>query len=156
MKYQKITVSKTAHYCVLGQPGPHIRQLWIVCHGYAQLASEFIENFRQLDNGQTLVIAPEGMNHFYQKGFSGPVVANWMTRHHREDEIADYSYFLQTLYNHYTELLPYDVRIVFLGFSQGTATVAAGRSATIRIFTTSYYGPECHRKTWIMPGIATS
>lgn len=123
MEYYKMTVSKTAHYCMLGQPGPHIRQMWIVCHGYAQLASGFLENFRHLDNGQTLIIAPEGMNHFYKKGFDGQVVANWMTRHHREDEIADYSYFLQALYNQYSELLPYDVRIVLLGFSQGTATI---------------------------------
>lgn len=123
MAYQKITVSKTAYYCLLGEPGTHIRQMWIVCHGYAQLASEFVENFRQLDDGKTLIVAPEGMNYFYKKGFSGPVAANWMTRHHREDQIADYAYFLQTLYNQFTELLPYDVRIVLLGFSQGTATI---------------------------------
>lgn len=123
MEYHKLTVSKTAHYCLLGHAGLHIRQMWVVCHGYAQLASSFLENFKQLDNGQTLVIAPEGLNCFYQKGFEGPVVANWMTRHHREDEIADYAYYLQTLYDHFVGQLPYDVRIVLLGFSQGTATV---------------------------------
>ncbi|MCB0527271.1 MAG: hypothetical protein KDC61_18540 [Saprospiraceae bacterium] len=123
MQYQKLTVSRTAHFCQLGTPGKNIRQLWIVCHGYAQLASEFLENFRELDNGQNLIVAPEGMNHFYKKGFDGAVAATWMTRHHREDEIADYSYFLQTLYSHLIEQLSYDVRIILLGFSQGTATV---------------------------------
>jgi len=123
MEYHKLTVTKTARYCLLGSPGPHIRQLWFVCHGYAQLASEFLENFKLLDNGHTLVIAPEGLNRFYKKGFDGPVGANWMTRHQREDEIADYSYYLQTLYGQYVEQLSYDVRIVLLGFSQGTATV---------------------------------
>jgi predicted esterase len=123
MEYRKLTVSKTAHYCRLGQPGMHVRQLWLVCHGYAQLAAAFLENFRLLDDGHSLVLAPEGMNHFYQKGFSGPVVANWMTRHHREDAIADYSLYLQMLYDRYLEQIPYDARIVLLGFSQGTATV---------------------------------
>ncbi len=123
MEYLKLTVSRTAHYCLMGRPGMHIRQLWIVCHGYAQLAAEFMENFKLLDNEHTLVIAPEGMNHFYKKGFTGPVGANWMTRHHREDAIADYALYLQTLYNQYTEQIPYDVRIVLLGFSQGTATI---------------------------------
>ena len=40
-----------------------------------------------------------------------------------QDAIADYSLYLQTLYNQYIEQLPYDVRIVLLGFSQGTATI---------------------------------
>lgn len=123
MEYYTIPVERTARYCMLGAPGPHIRQLWLVCHGYAQLAGEFLENFRQLDNGATLVVAPEGMNYFYKKGFSGPVGANWMTRWRREEEIADYSRFLDKLLAHLRAQLPADVRVVLLGFSQGTATV---------------------------------
>lgn len=123
MEAHKIKVSKTAHFFTLGEPGPHVRQLWIVCHGYAQLADDFLEDFRLLDDGTRLVIAPEGMNHFYKKGFDGPVVANWMTRRHRADEIDDYALFLQTLYERYVAQCPPETRIVLLGFSQGTATV---------------------------------
>lgn len=123
MESHKITVSKTAHYFTLGTPGPHVRQLWIVCHGYAQLAETFLRDFDMLDDGTRLVIAPEGMNHFYQKGFDGPVVANWMTRRHREDEIKDYALYLQTLFDQYLVQCPTNVRVILLGFSQGTATV---------------------------------
>ncbi len=123
MQHHTIKVSRTAHYYSLGQPGPEIRQLWIVCHGYAQLADEFLENFELLNTPQTLVIAPEGANYFYKKGFSGAVGANWMTKQHRETAIEDYSLFLQNLLEHYTSLLAPDVRIILLGFSQGTATV---------------------------------
>lgn len=123
MQQHKLNVSRTAQYYTLGEPGPHIRQLWVVCHGYAQLASEFIQDFLLLDNGHTLVVAPEGLNHFYKKGFNGPVGANWMTRHCREDEIADNASYLQALLNRYTTQLPAEVRIILLGFSQGTATI---------------------------------
>ncbi|MEO6757948.1 MAG: phospholipase, partial [Saprospiraceae bacterium] len=123
MQHHTINVSRTAHYYVLGQPGPHIRRLWIVCHGYAQLADEFLEQFRLLDDGETLVVAPEGLNHFYRKGFDGPPGANWMTRRHRETEIADYAHYLQELLQSCREPLPTYVRVVLLGFSQGTATV---------------------------------
>lgn len=123
MGHHKLNVTKTAHYYTLGTPGPHVQQLWIVCHGYAQLASEFLENFRLLDNGSRLVVAPEGLNHFYKKGFSGAVGATWMTRHCREDEIADNTAYLEALLNRYVSALSPDVRIVLLGFSQGTATV---------------------------------
>lgn len=123
MESHKITVARTAHYFTLGTPGPHIRQVWVVCHGYAQLAETFLSNFSLLDDGSRLVIAPEGMNYFYQRGFDGQVVANWMTRRHREDEIRDYALYLQTLYDQQLRQCPPDVRIVLLGFSQGTATV---------------------------------
>lgn len=123
MQHHTISVSRTAHYFVLGQPGPHIRRLWIVCHGYGQLADEFLEQFRLLDDGETLVVAPEGLNHFYRKGFDGPPGANWMTRRHRETEIADYAGYLQQLLHSCRALLPDTVRVVLLGFSQGTATV---------------------------------
>lgn len=123
MQHHTLPVTHTAHYYTLGTPGPEIRQFWIVCHGYAQLASEFLENFRLLENEKTFVVAPEGLNHFYRKGFDGPVGANWMTRHERLSEISDYAGYLQDLYNHYVPQLPKDVRIILLGFSQGTATV---------------------------------
>jgi len=123
MHHHTISIKRSAHYYSLGTPGPHIKQFWIVCHGYAQLADEFLENFRLLENDQTLVVAPEGLNHFYRKGFDGPVGANWMTRHQRRSEIEDYANYLQDIYDHYLPQLPSDVRIVLLGFSQGTATV---------------------------------
>jgi predicted esterase len=121
--HHSIAVHKTAHYYTIGTPGPTIRQFWIVCHGYAQLADEFLKEFDLLDNPHTFVVAPEGFNLFYRKGFTGLVGANWMTRQHRESAIADYSSFIQQIYDYYTPQLPADVRIVLLGFSQGSTTV---------------------------------
>lgn len=123
MQQHTLNIQSTAHYFTLGTPGEHVKQFWIVCHGYAQLADEFLENFKLLENDHTLVVAPEGLNHFYRKGFDGPVGANWMTRRHRTDEIEIYANYLQKLYDFYVPQLPQDVRIVLLGFSQGTATV---------------------------------
>jgi len=123
MQHHTISVQRTAHYYVQGTPGPQIKQFWIVCHGYAQLADEFLKNFQLLENEHTLVVAPEGLNHFYKKGFDGEVGGNWMTRHQRRYEIEDYANYLQKLYEHYLPQLRSDVRIVLLGFSQGTATV---------------------------------
>jgi predicted esterase len=123
MLHASIQVSRTAHYYALGVPGPAIRRYWLVCHGYAQLADEFLQSFRALDDGHTLVVAPEGLNYFYKKGFGGPPGATWMTRQHREDEIRDYTAYLAQLNRHIVDQLPADVQIVLLGFSQGAATV---------------------------------
>lgn len=123
MQHHKLTVSKTAQFYQIGETGPAVRQLWIVCHGYAQLATEFIRNFDIVNTGDVVIVAPEGLNHFYKKGFNGDVGASWMTRHCREDEIADNGAYLETLLKRYLALLPNNVRIILLGFSQGTATV---------------------------------
>jgi len=118
----KIPIQRTAHYYTLGQPSKQVKRFWIVCHGYGQLARTFIRRFEGLDDGKTLVVAPEGLSKFYWGSFTGEPVASWMTREHRLDEIDDYCNYLQTLYDHYLPLLANDVEITLLGFSQGTAT----------------------------------
>ena len=123
IEQHKITIPRTAHYFTIGEPSKEISRLWIVCHGYGQLASSFIRRFDGLNDGKTLIVAPEGLNKFYWGQFTGKPVATWMTSHQRLDEIADYCNYLQTLYNHYVPRLADDVEIIFFGFSQGTATV---------------------------------
>ncbi len=117
-----IEVTRTAHVYSLGTAGPHIRRLWIVCHGYGQLASTFIRNFQPLSGPEVLILAPEGLSRFYWGGLSGPVVASWMTSKDRLQEIADYARFLQGLLDDVLPRLHPEVRISLFGFSQGCAT----------------------------------
>ena len=124
MQAHTLSVTRTAHYYTLGTPGSHIKNVWLVCHGYGQLARTFIHRFSDLDDGKTLIIAPEGLNYFYWGGFSGDPVATWMTRENRLDEIADYTNYLQQLYDYFITPLSAEVKISFLGFSQGVQTIS--------------------------------
>ncbi len=121
-KSHSTTVERSAHYYTIGTPGPHIKNLWIVCHGYGQLASRIIQKFSELDDGETLVIAPEGLSRFYWKSVSGQVAASWMTSMDRLEEIADYTRFIKKLYDQYTSQCSPEVKIHLFGFSQGCAT----------------------------------
>jgi len=123
MEAHKITVPRTAHYYTIGTPSKAIRQLWIVAHGYGQLAKKFIYKFEEFDDGKTLVVAPDALSRFYFKGFSGSPGSSWMTREDRLDEIADYVGYLQTIYDLFVPQLSDSVQINFLGFSQGCATI---------------------------------
>lgn len=134
IEHHKLPVTRTAHYYTLGTPGKHIKRLWIVAHGYAQLASTFIHRFEGLDDGKTLIIAPEALSKFYWGKFTGKVVASWMTSGDRLDEIADYANYLQTLYDTYVPQLADDVAITLLGFSQGCATVVRWALAKHPVF----------------------
>lgn len=133
----EITVPRTARYAVLGADVSVADELWLVCHGYGQLAARFIRRFGVLDNGRRLIVAPEALSRFYIAGGTGPhsdedkVGASWMTREGRDAEIVDQVTYLDLI----TErvLAGRDrakVRVVALGFSQGAATVCRWASRT--------------------------
>ena len=119
----KRKIQKTAHFSTIGDPTKTIEELWIVCHGYGQLASKFIDDFHVLKQPGRLIVAPEGLSRFYWGGFTGPVVSSWMTSGHRLDEIEDYCNWLDSLYAELQSMFFPNIKITILGFSQGTATV---------------------------------
>lgn len=122
MNAHTLKVERTAHYYTLGAISPEIKHCWMVCHGYGQLASTFVHNFAPILNEETLIVAPEALSRFYWEKFTGPVVASWMTKMDRLDEIEDYSNYLSQLYDLIIPNLHPEVQITLLGFSQGTAT----------------------------------
>ena len=121
-----LTVSRTARYFQAGTLTPATRQLWVVCHGYGQLAEYFLRHFRALAAADptTVVVAPEGLSRFYLSGTGGRVGATWMTKEDRLMEIDDYVAYLNQLTDHLLAAAPADVRVTVLGFSQGAATVS--------------------------------
>jgi predicted esterase len=122
-----LAVQRTARYQQLGEPSTATRQLWLVAHGYGQLAEYFIRHFKSvhaLDPTGTVIVAPEALSRFYSSGTGRRVGASWMTTADRLAEIADQATYLDALLNHLLSDCPPDVRVTVLGFSQGTATVS--------------------------------
>lgn len=122
-KHHKLKVERTAHYFTIGEAGKNVTRLVIACHGQGQRSQYFIRRFDVLDDGKTLVIAPEALSRYYLKNFGGEVGASWMTSAERLDEIADYANYLQQLLDEYLPLLNEKVEITLFGFSQGGATI---------------------------------
>lgn len=124
----QLPVSRTARYFSLGPTGASIQEVWLVCHGYGQLARYFLRRFAALNDGSRLIVAPEGLSRFYLSDPGGShakarVGATWMTREDRVNEIRDYVAYLDAVYRRVAAGLPRTgVRWVALGFSQGVAT----------------------------------
>lgn len=121
-----ISVVRTARYQQLGEASPATRQLWVVLHGYGQLAEYFIRHFRPLhtaDPAGTVIVAPEGLSRFYLHGTDGRVGASWMTRADRLAEIDDQTTYLTALLKPLLAAAPV-ADVIVLGFSQGTATAS--------------------------------
>jgi len=117
-----VTISKTARYYTLGELTEKTKQVWIVIHGFRQTAKGFIADFEPLANDANFFIAPEALNRFYIDRQGTEVVASWMTREDRLNEIKDYVNYLDTLYQN-LELGKFKGQITALGFSQGASTL---------------------------------
>ena len=121
---EHLSVPRTARYWTLG-PAAGPSEVWIVLHGYGQLAGEFVRFFAPIDDGTRLVVAPEALSRFYHQEGRGPVGASWMTREDREEEVTDYVRYLDLLYDRVFGGIDRDgVKLRVLGFSQGVAAAA--------------------------------
>ena len=121
-----IEVQRTARYYVLGEATGG--DLWIVLHGFGQLAGDFAEYFKELNDGSRVIVAPEALSRYYTASLTvpsaeRPVGATWMTREFRDSEIRDYVRYLDLLHAELTRRFR-PRRTIVVGFSQGGATAS--------------------------------
>ena len=109
-------------YFLSHEPTGKEQEVWIVLHGYGQLAEFFIRKFLPHASENRLFIAPEGTNHSYLKDFQGRVGANWMTSYQRETAIANNHRYLNRMMEEVLSAFEKVPRVHLLGFSQGAAT----------------------------------
>jgi predicted esterase len=128
MEEKKVTFRFDARYCKSGTLDASTKQVWIVLHGYGQLARYFIKKFEKLNEQNICVIAPEGLSRFYLSELTGQgrkdnkVGATWMTSENRLMDIDNYLTYLNSVCE--TEMAAFPkVAVTLLGFSQGCATV---------------------------------
>lgn len=118
-------VRRTARYYTIGQLTDQTRNVWFCLHGFGQLAQYFSRKFTNLDDGQTLIVVPEGLSRMYLDATYQRIGASWMSREDRDHEISDYVLYLNALYDLIMDGRQPDkagLHITVFGFSQGAAT----------------------------------
>ncbi|AFL84149.1 putative esterase [Belliella baltica DSM 15883] len=123
MKFE-IAYKHTAQYHLSQVPTGKEKEVWILFHGYGQLAEYFLRKFKTLFSENRLFVVPEATNYGYLQGFQGRVGANWMTKHERELAIDNNHQYLNKLLDHILEEYDEIPKINVLGFSQGAATAS--------------------------------
>ena len=135
MEERFLRVPRTARYHLLGDPAS-AKAIWIVVHGYGQLARFFLGKFEGLED-DLLIVAPEGLSRFYLDEAHQRVGATWMTREDREHEIQDHVAYLDMIVDVLRLQCPHASGVNVLGFSQGVATAsrwaALGQSSMHRM-----------------------
>lgn len=119
-----IKVQKTARVVIEGTNNPNLKSVWLIAHGYGQLATFFMKKFEKIYGDENLIIVPEGLHRYYLKGFIGSIGASWMTAEEREKDIEDYCVYLDRVYETYIKPLDKKIVVNALGFSQGGATIS--------------------------------
>lgn len=127
MEEKGVRFDFAARYFTAGTLDATTKQVWIVFHGYGQLASYFLKKFEPLTKQGVFIIAPEGLSRFYLSELTNSgradnrVGATWMTKENRLMDIANYIQYLDAIYE--KELKDSSVPLTLLAFSQGCATV---------------------------------
>jgi predicted esterase len=114
---------KTARFSTYGELTSETKYFWFVLHGSKMTCEQMLYKFAEFNPKEHFVVAPEALNRFYANGFGGDVVASWMTKRDRLEEINDFSTYLQKLYQKYLGDLPKSCTKIILGFSQGGTTM---------------------------------
>lgn len=120
----RINFQFNARYETLGEFHDGVEELWFVCHGHGQLAQYFIKKFEAINDGKTIIVAPEGLFRYYLKGFTGRVGATWMTKEDRTSDIQNYLTYLSAVMDEVKAKLPKNIKTTLFGFSQGAATIS--------------------------------
>ncbi len=119
-----IEINYKAPYYKVGSVTDQTINIWMVFHGYGQLAKPFSQYFSILSQPDNCLIFPQGLSKFYLKGVDKAIGANWMTSHNRKLDIENYISYLNKIYE--MEIGPYraNIHLNILGFSQGVHTAS--------------------------------
>lgn len=111
-----------APYYTLNELTANTKNIWLVCHGYGQLAKFFLRKFSVLDKTENFFLFPQGLSKFYLDQHSR-VGATWMTKEDRLTDIQNqYSYIDSVIFDELgADLSAYKINM--FGFSQGVATI---------------------------------
>ena len=120
-KQHHLNIKFKARYFTSGELNENTKFIWLVFHGYGQLAEYFIRNFYDLSSDH-FVIAPEGLSRYYLADTSGRVGASWMTKEDRSTDIQNQIAYLNKMYKTVEQEIENGAKLIVLGFSQGTAT----------------------------------
>ncbi|MGL1887230.1 MAG: hypothetical protein OCD76_12020 [Reichenbachiella sp.] len=118
-----IEVSVQTPVVTKGVLDSNTQEIWIVCHGYGQLAANFVRRFDVLPEDH-FVIALQGMSKFYVGEGYRKVGASWMTKDHREVDVQNQMNYFEIVLSQLLGEVELDkVKINLLGFSQGASAI---------------------------------
>ena len=118
-----LNFSYKASYSTLNELKSSTKHIWIVCHGYDQLADHFIKRFDVFDANEHFIVAPQGLSKFYVEKFQ-KVGASWLTKEERETDLENQRTYFNEIFNClFNDINLGGYKIHLFGFSQGASAI---------------------------------
>jgi predicted esterase len=98
------------------------KNIWFVCHGMGYLSRYFIRYFKELNEDENYIIAPQAPNTYYQGSDFKHVGASWLTKENTETETKNTLEYFDAIFK--AENLPKHINLIVFGYSQGVSVAS--------------------------------
>ena len=123
MNSRYVSFQSQAPYYVQGQYTPETRHVWVLCHGFGQMAKYFARRFDVLDTQQHYLMFPQGLDRFYMDNYT-KVGASWTTREERDLHLFNQQAYLDQMWAQESPHIDWSkTKLHLLGFSQGVSVI---------------------------------
>ncbi|AUP81209.1 alpha/beta hydrolase [Flavivirga eckloniae] len=119
---KEISYQTTNTYSTLNTLTSKTKHVWLVCHGMGYLSRYFLKYFKQLNEEENYIIAPQASSKYYLKSNFKHIGANWLTRENTVAETENIMNYLDAVLE--TENIPESKKLIVLGYSQGVSIAA--------------------------------
>lgn len=121
MNEKQVSYRSTNSYMTLNENGPNTKNVWVVFHGIGYLSRYFLKYFKDVDEKENYIIAPQAPSKYYLNGEYKHVGASWATREQTAMEMENVMNYLEEIYNQ--ENLAEVQNLILFGYSQGVSIV---------------------------------
>lgn len=118
---KEVSYETTNTYSTLNDYTTKTKNVWVVFHGIGYLSRYFMKYFRQLNQEENYIIAPQAPSRYYLNGKYEHVGASWATKENTEQDIKNVLNYLDELYD--VENLGDQANLILFGYSQGVSIV---------------------------------
>ncbi len=116
---KKVSYQISNTYSTLNEFTSHTKKVWVVLHGIGYLSRYFLKYFKDLDNEENYIIAPQAQSKYYLNDQYRHVGASWLTKENTESEIENVLNYLNEVYK--AEALQQAPNLIIFGYSQGVS-----------------------------------
>jgi len=118
---KEVSYQTTNSYSTLNTLTTNTKNVWLVSHGIGYLSRYFLKYFDQLDSVENYIIAPQAPSKYYLGSKYRHVGASWLTKENTVKETKNVMRYFDAVLE--TEVLPSNVNLIILGYSQGVSIV---------------------------------
>ena len=116
---KEISYKITNSYSTLNNLSKSTKNVWLVCHGMGYLSRYFLKYFKELNQDENYIIAPQAQSKYYIAPGFKHVGASWLTKENTQTETNNVMHYFDAVME--AENIPKDKNIIVFGYSQGVS-----------------------------------